>query len=255
MDAVTRDRLRMLDNAFYRTHHASFSMTRQAPWPGWAMCLDWLETHGGRLGSDDAGVSVLDLACGNLRFERFLRERYPSSGMSLYAVDNCAALVPPADGTRFIDLDVLAMLSGETMSADWTGIPPCDLVVTFGFMHHVPSMMARGQVLDMLADKTRAGGHLIASFWRFADDDQMRLRAETSTMAALEKTGPLDLEEGDYLLGWDNEIDALRYCHSFGEGELEQLSAALQEKMETVHRVDADGRNGRLNTYLLFRRR
>ncbi len=254
MDAATRDKLRMLDNAFYQVNHASFSATRRAPWPGWDMCLDWLEAHDKCFHLGHAGASVLDLACGNLRFERFLKKRYPSSGPFLYAVDNCVELAPFLEGVHFIDLDVLVALSGEAMPVTWADIPLCDLTVTFGFMHHVPSRTMRLQVLDMLADKTRVGGYLIASFWRFADDDQMRLRAEASTKMALERLGPLDLEEGDYLLGWGQEEGASRYCHSFTDEELDWLSMGLGNRMGAAHRFDADGRNGRMNTYLLFRK-
>ena len=57
-----------LNNTFYREHSASFSDTRQAPWPGWVRTMDIA------LGQLDVAtiehpVRVFDLACGNMRFE------------------------------------------------------------------------------------------------------------------------------------------------------------------------------------------
>ena len=59
-----------LNNTFYREHSASFSDTRQAPWPGWVRTMDIA------LGQLDVAtiehpVRVFDLACGNMRFENF----------------------------------------------------------------------------------------------------------------------------------------------------------------------------------------
>lgn len=59
-----------LNNTFYREHSASFSDTRQAPWPGWVRTMDIA------LGQLNAAtiehpVRVFDLACGNMRFENF----------------------------------------------------------------------------------------------------------------------------------------------------------------------------------------
>ena len=55
-----------LNNTFYREHSASFSDTRQAPWPGWVRTMDIA------LGQLDVAtiehpVRVFDLACGNIR--------------------------------------------------------------------------------------------------------------------------------------------------------------------------------------------
>ena len=59
-----------LNNTFYREHSASFSDTRQTPWPGWVRTMDIA------LGQLDVAtiehpVRVFDLACGNMRFENF----------------------------------------------------------------------------------------------------------------------------------------------------------------------------------------
>ena len=41
---------------------------------------------------------------------------------------------------------------------------------------------------------------------------------------------------------------------TFTDEELDWLSMGLGNRMGAAHRFDADGRNGRMNTYLLFRK-
>ena len=96
MDIATARLLCDMTSDFYRQQAASFSQTRQAPWPGWRTCVDVLRRAG--LGGD---VAVLDLACGNLRFESFLAESLAPAACTFYAVDNCDGLVSSAaDGAR-----------------------------------------------------------------------------------------------------------------------------------------------------------
>ena len=71
MDRSLAERLNALNTAFYAENAASFSETRQAPWPGWHRCAKLI----GALGAahdHTQGLHVVDVASGNLRFERFL---------------------------------------------------------------------------------------------------------------------------------------------------------------------------------------
>ena len=96
-----------LDNAFYAEHAASFSATRSTPWQGWERLAEllrergepWTGGTGGGFGDGSAGaVRVLDLACGNLRFERFLREAFPELTFTIHAYDSCPDLVEEGAG-------------------------------------------------------------------------------------------------------------------------------------------------------------
>ena len=119
-----------LNNTFYREHSASFSDTRQAPWPGWVRTMDIA------LGQLDVAtiehpVRVFDLACGNMRFENFaaggalaakgVDGANPSADAScpfeFYGVDSCQDLAIDARGhalripnLHFQELDVLDAL-------------------------------------------------------------------------------------------------------------------------------------------------
>ncbi len=63
-----------LNNTFYREHSASFSDTRQAPWPGWVRTMD-IALEQLDVATIEHPVRVFDLACGNMRFENFCRRR------------------------------------------------------------------------------------------------------------------------------------------------------------------------------------
>ena len=69
-------------------------------------------------------LRVLDLACGNLRFERFLREALPDTTLDVVAVDNCAPLVGEAPaGVRVIEADLVGGLLARE-SAGNAATPP-----------------------------------------------------------------------------------------------------------------------------------
>lgn len=84
-------RLNDATSDFYRRQSSSFSETRQSPWGGWSDVAE-------RVAPVCAPrMSVLDLGCGNLRFERFLGDRV-GGNFTVYAVDNCAELVSCGTG-------------------------------------------------------------------------------------------------------------------------------------------------------------
>lgn len=298
MDAETAGRLREINNTFYREQCDSFSATRHAPWGGWARCLEAAGMDGARVRQE---LSVFDLACGNLRFEAFLEERFPATAFEFFAVDNCDGLVAERFGAAlrsavdYRSVDVLQVLMDEgagAMAAEVRGcagaadggvshlalaggpgasggmlgavdgpsasggpgssIPACDLSVSFGFMHHVPLQEHRAAVLRMLVDQTRPGGFAAVSFWRFLNDASLAKRARATHGVALEEFALPQLDEGDFLLGWNNVPGAYRYCHSFSDDEIDELACSVADRASVAARFAADGRTGNLNTYLVF---
>lgn len=269
MERAFARKLIELNNRFYRENAQSFSRTRQAPWPGWERALEIVGAQFalGR-GSEDSGhpLRVFDLACGNLRFEAFLAGR-AERPLELYGVDSCDELAFDAAGHAgtvagfsYRKLDVLDALmdggrSGTVLLAD---VPPANLSVCFGFMHHVPGVELREDVLRMLLARTRAGGVAVVSFWAFAEDPRLARKAMEATTRAAEEPPfegflPRSLEPGDYLLDWQGAAP-YRYCHSFGEDEVSRLAEAVSGDADEVGRFSADGRTGNLNRYLILRR-
>ncbi|MBR2790282.1 MAG: class I SAM-dependent methyltransferase [Eggerthellaceae bacterium] len=242
-----------LNRRFYERFGTSFGETRQTPWPGWDRLADLLRSRGW----DTAGrpIRVLDAGCGNCRFERFLLERFPQVRWEFLLLD---AAEEPSSGearklgvpTAFVFFDVVeGLLAGEALP-----FAEADLTVAFGLLHHVPSAELRARFLKALKGATRPEGTLAVSLWQFLDDAGLAAKARETTAAAapyLTAAGidPAALEPGDCILGWqDASFDegALRYCHHFTDGEIDSLAEGA------VLRYRADGRTGKLNTYLVW---
>jgi tRNA (uracil-5-)-methyltransferase TRM9 len=272
MNALTADTLIRLTNRFYRQQASSFSATRKNPWPGWERLADFLESHAGALlaGADSPSgsstcdserpASLLDLGCGNLRFERFLRRRFPHTDIDVYAVDNCPLLMKGGESEdwmpHFQELDIASVLSGgEEALAERLEAPVCDLAVCFGVMHHIPGFDRRRALIRGLVSQTRSGGLVAISFWRFMSSDVLAEKARALQAHALADVGlsSEDLDRGDYLLGWQGRQGAYRYCHHFEAAEIQALVDEVSDAAFPVDRYCADGRTGSLNAYVVLR--
>ena len=186
-----------------------------------------------------------------MRFKSFLDECY-GNDLAYFAIDSCTELVPEEYVESFQELDIIDVLVDDCFN-ERVKAPQCDLVVCFGFMHHVPTFELRAALMRGLADKTGEGGAVAVSFWRFASDEALRKKALESTEHALQAY-ELELEEGDYLLGWQNKEGAYRYCHSFTEDEALRIAESCDD-LEIVDKYAADGKSGDLNGYLVLRKR
>ena len=250
-------RLCALTGEFYRANAESFSQTRQSSWQGWVRLLEVMGLAG-----EKKPLCVLDLACGNLRFERYLADALPCKMLSGYAVDNCDPLVEAGERNEsdalsrmsFQSLDVIQRLSGGSLRGSLEAPDAsCDLVVSFGFMHHVPLERWRVELLRALVAKVRPGGFVAVSFWRFLNSDKLARKAQETTDRARAELGLPELPSNDYLLGWQDTQGLYRYCHHFDEPEIERLLAAVADSTELVSRFEADGKTGNLNEYVVLR--
>ena len=290
-----------LNNAFYQEHAASFSATRSAPWMGWSQMADVVqaELDGEGTAMPDP-LHILDLACGNLRLERFLAQRLKTTHPVFVAQDSCPKLahdIPdnctfqqldilerflggpesqcPPGGSRpeeaandslatasddLNDLDAAApYMRGKDVAAKMDVQDAFDLACCFGFMHHVPGRALRVAVLAYLMEALRPGGVAAVSFWQFMNDPRLARKAKATTEQARSEHAHQDiantLEEGDWLLGWQDDGSALRYCHHFCEREIDELVSALPAGMATeISRFSADGKTGTLNRYIMLKR-
>ena len=252
----TAEQLSYVTSEFYAQQTQSFSATRQAPWQGWQKCLDAMP----QLLSGEK-PSVLDVGCGNLRFARFLRDEAGIVPAKYFAVDNCKPLVESGETNAqtpqvtFIELDVIKSLLDNTLSSRLT-VPSCDLVVAFGFLHHVPGAQKRIQLLHTLLDKTKPGGFVCVSFWQFMNSQKLAAKAQETTAQGLRALGidASDLEQNDYLIGWQDKADTWRYCHHFSQEELDELLASLGPDVHVCTQFSADGKDNNLNRYVILQR-
>lgn len=263
MHQRTARRLARLTSDFYAQVASSFSATRERAWPGWERLLaevdlPWLD--------EGRSLQVLDLACGNLRFERFLAERLLGAGGSraacelrIHAIDGCDELAgarPLASAgvtVSYTHLDVAELLLSGGDLARQLGPRVCDLSVCLAFLHHLALPEQRERVLDALVGVTRPGGFVAISFWQLSQSDRLLARARATTEEARTRLGLDDLGEGDYVLGWQGRTDVLRFCHDFSEEEIDALSASVRPRAREQARFSADGTGGNLNRYLVLR--
>ena len=256
ISASTTEQLSRITSEFYAQQAQSFSATRQMPWQGWQRCLDAMP----QLLSGEK-PSVLDIGCGNLRFVRFLFDEAGIAPGTYFAVDNCKPLVESGDAgahlpqVTFIELDVINSLLDNTLSLRLT-IPACDLVVAFGFLHHVPGAEKRLQLLRTLLEKVKPGGFVCVSFWQFMNSQKLAAKAQETTAQGLQALGidTSELEEHDYLIGWQDKENTWRYCHHFSQEELDELFASLGPDVQVCAQFSADGKDNNLNRYVILQR-
>lgn len=258
VEEVLALRLCALTGEFYRANAESFSQTRQSPWQGWVRLLEVMDARA----AERELLRVLDVACGNLRFERYLADALPGRMLSGWAVDNCEPLVEagersefgPLSRIAFQNLDVIERLSGGRLRESLEAPDASrDLAVSFGFMHHVPLECWRAELLRTLIAKVRPGGFVAVSFWRFLNSDKLAGKAKETTSRARAELGIPELPPNDYLLGWQDTQGLYRYCHHFDEPEIERLLAMMADSADLVSRFEADGRTGNLNEYVVLR--
>lgn len=251
-------RLCALTGEFYCANAESFSQTRQSPWQGWVRLLEVMDARA----AERELLRVLDVACGNLRFERYLADALPGRMLSGWAVDNCEPLVEagersefgPLSRIAFQNLDVIERLSGGRLRESLEAPDASrDLAVSFGFMHHVPLECWRAELLRTLIAKVRPGGFVAVSFWRFLNSDKLAGKAKETTSRARAELGIPELPPNDYLLGWQDTQGLYRYCHHFDEPEIERLLAMMADSADLVSRFEADGKTGNLNEYVVLR--
>lgn len=271
-------KLNDLTSDFYAREAASFSATRQAPWHGWERVWKLITahdavqnpfpSHAARVPDDDTGdsgapLTILDLGCGNLRFERFLAER-TNAPLRVTALDNCPDLASPEIGAlsaafphslrsssaasktkeedasgqganppekTIVDLralDIVESLLDGTF-ADRLPRNSHDLAVAFGLMHHLPTFALRARVLEGLLGSLRPGGFAVVSFWQFLNDPRLAAKAATVTAEGRAAHCLPTFHENDFLLGWQYAEGTYRFCHHTPEDEIDALLAAIRE--------------------------
>ena len=271
-------KLNALTSDFYAREAASFSATRQAPWHGWEKAWELITapdaaqgpfpSHAARIPDDYASnskdsLAVLDLGCGNLRFERFLAER-TNAPLRVTALDNCPDLASPEIGAlsaafphslrsssaasktkeedasgqganppekTIVDLralDIVESLLDGTF-ADRLPRNSHDLAVAFGLMHHLPTFALRARVLEGILGSLRPGGFAVVSFWQFLNDPRLAAKAATVTAEGRAAHCLPTFQENDFLLGWQHAEGTYRFCHHTPEDEIDALLAAIRE--------------------------
>lgn len=268
-DAATIRQLNTLTSEFYAREAASFSATRQSPWHGWERAWDAAAAADPTLAR--RALSVLDLGCGNLRFERFLAEK-AAGPLAVTAVDNCAPLAkdgqrttprtafpkaasrqrasadsldsagpphakqgPAASERAMVDFRPFDIVESLLDGSFANRLPygTCDLAVAFGLMHHLPTFALRAEALAALLRSLRPGGFAIASFWQFLNDARLAGKAAAVTDEGRAAHSLPPFGPGDHLLGWQHAEGVYRFCHHTGDNEIDDLLTAIRADPDT----------------------
>lgn len=258
-----------LTAGFYGRCGESFSATRVGGWPGWARLGEPLRTAARRAADEGRALRVLDLGCGNLRFERWLGATLPGTAVEATGLDRepglaAGALRAPVDGPGSglgggLSVEVVAAEFGDGWELPAALEGAFDVAVAFGLLHHLTGFHGRRAVMEGLARALAPGGVAAASCWRFLDDRRLAEKAREATADALARWPGLagQLGPGDAFLGWQGEEGVFRFCHAVDEAELDRLVAgatAAAPGVREVGRFSADGRSGELNRYALLAR-
>jgi len=234
----TIKKLNQVNQNFYIHNADSFSQTRQQAWQGWNDLQEYLPRN--------EMSKFLDIGCGNGRFLQFLNQKeIPYQSYS--GIDTSKELLSYAEKTysnnkvHFYQQDLLE-LNHQSFSKNF------DVIVSFGVFHHIPGLETRQRLLNNLARILNPEGLLIVSFWKFAEFTRFQKR--TVNWSQLPEIDTSDLEEGDYLLNWQNS-QWYRYCHFASNQEIEQLIEATD--LTTISDFRADGTNQKLNQYVVLK--
>jgi len=232
-----------LNKLFYLNNASAFHKTRQHPWNGWTELLPLLpqQSH-----------LTVDIGCGNGRWLQFLKDNEILS-KTVIGIDIDAFMLSQARNVfsreaaySFFQADCV-----NDLRTTFTQLlkSPVSILTSFGLWHHIPSFDLRLANLTLMAESLEESGVGCISLWQFANDPayQHKLISPDQAMAnyGLEVT---DFDDGDYFLGWQHESEALRYCHSFSDAEIE----TMQNSLSMPSRIVIGSGNDRTNRYLVF---
>lgn len=232
MDKNKIDEIIKQNFEFYKNHAEEFSKTRQNPWDGWQKCLQILTEN-----TDKDHINVLDIACGNGRFYKFLEDNLHKS-VSYLGVDNNDFMM--LEGilkyglAEFKNLDVLQ----ERDKIEGT----YDLITVFGLTHHIPGQEFRLDWFNKLPRILNTRGILILTFWNLSEDNRFKKAQKAE-----------NLEENDFYYGWGESEDK-RYVHIYTDEEINTIKQDYEKQnLKLIEKFYADGKTGKLNRYLIFK--
>ncbi len=254
MKTTTIKKLNQINKDFYQNIAQSFSDSRKYSWQGWQQLLPVLENYL----EHKQEFSILDIGCGNGRFAFFLQENFPNKKIHYYGIDNNPQLLAIASQKlqtkniqpTLLEIDLVETLIENSFSQQLTAKTDSnsfDLIVAFGLMHHLPSSQLRNQFIETIKDISTDETLNILTFWQFKKSERFLKKQIDPDQVEVNQN---ELEQKDYFLDWQRGSTAYRYCHFFDDREIEELIA--DNGLEVIDQFSADGKENKLNKYLLF---
>ena len=244
MKLKTLRELNQLTQHFYQVVGEEFDQTRQQSWPGWERL--WLEISPLLLKNATTEFRVLDLGCGNGRFLKFLTQHISESTRLTYlGVDSNQRLlekIKPLNAQGSVKTycqDLVAALIQNTWPNSLMKDGSFDLIVGFGLIHHLAPELA-SRLLAACQKMCHQNGLICLTTWK-AQDKKPQLIPHNLIS---------EFGGNDFLFGWGNPNQALRYCHLYSAAEFGAL--IHQSRLNLLKSWEADGATMQDNRYFLL---
>lgn len=251
MTRETIDKLNNLNKDFYDTVAPYFDTSRQYFWDGWEPLWDFL------IENEIEVKKILDLACGNGRFYKYLQNKinalchsgheikgilkndfkYLGVDINEYLIDH-AKLDFPIDQVEVFNKDLFETLNDASFKN-------ANLITAFGILHHIPSFDLRLRFFQDMKEALYTDGIACISIWKFHDSRKSRIVDWNKVDVDIK-----DLDENDFLLSWKRGKEAYRYSHYVSEQEEKDL--IKQSGLTIQKEYLADGKSSHDNKYLIL---
>lgn len=253
MDKITIDRLNQLNKDFYSSVADSFNSSRNYYWKGWDEVAQIVKEQ-----FTDKKIKVLDIGCGNGRFAQFLDEKginfeYTGLDSSQKLLKWALEQVSLEKKVEFKRLDLIKTLQKGNF-AQFLNNEKFDLIVSFGVLHHVPSIKLRKKLfINISDDLLNKNGIFVITAWLFLDNPKLKERTLNTQQIENLEINVKELEHNDYLLDWQRGKNAIRYCHYTDDKEVKKLTKNIDSTILKTYKADSKTNN--LNQYYLFKKK
>mgnify|MGYP002713009337 CR=1 FL=1 len=225
-------KLLQVNQTFYDSFADSFSHTRKMINNGFDDLLTAVP---------EGAKSLLDVACGNGRFGKYLFEH--DAIQSYTGVDFSAELLKIAR----------EITGGAVYQRDLTqpdaldGLGQFDIVACLAALHHIPGEDLKVRLLKNMKARLSENGRIFLSMWEFMDSERQQRKVRDWSEIGL---SPEDVGPNDYLLTWQTGGFSYRYACMIDEAE----TAVLAEKagLKIIKQFRSDGREGNLSLYAVL---
>lgn len=239
------EKINRINKEFYNKYSKSFSNSRNSNWIGFKKIFENIDNNNIK--------KVLDLACGNGRFYLELIKHINNS--EYIGVDNNVYLLNEAKDK--IEKNILSnkyeLIEEDLFSNYSINTKDFDLIVMFGFMHHIPSLDIRIKIFNRIKQQLNKNGIFVFSTWNFLGKSYEKRNDKKKIIKEI-NIDEKELNKSDYFLNWkdiNNKDDIYRYAYYYSKGEILELIDIVG--FQLIIDYESDGRDNISNHYYIVK--
>lgn len=223
--------LNNINKTFYETCAKYWNNNPDFEWRGWVELPQYFPK---------GNFSVLDLGAGSGRFGHFLDRQCPERVSQYTAVDFAQFYIDTIKSNPLKIIRSQTTLHKDLFSGEWEGVPPSDLIVAFGLIHHLPIDLRKHFFTSLRAvfKSTSIG---IITTWQYLDNQRISKKITPSKY---------ELEEGGNILNWTKGEYGERYSHHWSIQEV--IEVGKEYGFKVTYLPSPSELEGNLNNYFLF---